>query len=35
MSFDPHKITPEIRNTIEELLDKNTSSFDHSVSSLC
>jgi len=32
MSFDALKITPEIRSTIQELLDKHVRSFDPAVS---
>ena len=32
-SFDARKITPEIRASVEELLEKNAKSFDPQVSS--
>ena len=32
-SFDARKITPEIRASVEELLEKNANSFDPKVSS--
>ena len=32
MSFDALEITPEIRSTIQELLDRNARSFDPAVS---
>ena len=32
MSFNARKITPEIRDSVQELLDKNKKSFDPAVS---